>query len=73
MQLKTTGNLSNARMGGWLTDAVNIAKKFVPGQGGSGTVTVNVPPSEQPAWVIPAVFGAIALGAFALLRKPARR
>ncbi len=40
---------------GWLTDAINTAKKIIPGQGSAGTVNVTLPPQPTPTWVLPAL------------------
>ncbi len=73
MRVKAIGN-RNANMGGWLTNAVNAAKKITsvyPGGGADGSV-VNVQAAQQPAWVMPALFGALALGIFAVVRTKHR-
>lgn len=64
--------LSTPMVGGWLTDALNLAKKVIPGAGGPATINVNAgtPASAAtPVWVMPALLGGGALLVFAILKR----
>lgn len=57
---------------GWLTDAINTAKKLLPGQQPS-TVNVNLPEQQHNPWTVPAIVVGASVIAFALFSGRRRK
>lgn len=61
----------NVRVGGWLTDTLNVAKSLIPGQK-APTVNVTYPANPTPGWVMPAILvggAVVAVGLFTSRRR----